>query len=112
VEQLARSDSDDGAALWFLLGAVRQQDAAGGFLFRFERLDNDTIIQRANGVFVFAHVWFLFEVQANGSNPLKSLDALLRVVGLYIMPPMPPIPMSPMPPMPPPMPPIPPMPPP
>ena len=46
VEQLARADGDDLAALRLFLGRVRQHDAAGGHFFGFERFDDDAIIER------------------------------------------------------------------
>ena len=60
IEQLAGADRDDAAALRLLLGAVGQQDAAGGFLFRFERLDDNAIIQGPNLVFFLAHLGSTF----------------------------------------------------
>jgi hypothetical protein len=52
--QLAGAGGDDLAALRLLLGRIWQHDAAGGHLFRFQRLDYHAIIQRTQ--FDFGHV--------------------------------------------------------
>jgi hypothetical protein len=51
IEQFAWSDGDDFAPLWLLFGAIRQKDTTGSGFFGFERLDNDTIIERTDVYF-------------------------------------------------------------
>lgn len=51
IEQFAWPDGDDFAPLWLFLGAVWQKDTTGGGFFGFERLDNDTIIERTDVYF-------------------------------------------------------------
>jgi len=46
IEQLARSNRDDLATLWLFLGTVWQNDTTSGGFFCFERLNNDSIIER------------------------------------------------------------------
>ena len=47
IEQLARAGRDHFAALRLFLGGVRQNDAARGDFFGFERIDHDAIVQRS-----------------------------------------------------------------
>ena len=46
VEQLARTDSHDGAPLRLFLGRIGQNDSSGGRFFRLAGLHNDTVIKR------------------------------------------------------------------
>src|SRR5438132_42087 len=60
VEQLAGADRDNPASLRLLLGSVRQQNAARGFLFGLEHLDHHAVVERTNveaRFFFLRHDW-------------------------------------------------------
>ena len=49
VEGLALTGRDHDALLRLLLGALGEEDAAGGLLFRFDALDEDAVTEGADG---------------------------------------------------------------